>query len=841
MLAMSATDADLIPGLAARDEATAARFLELYWARAFRIARQITGDDAAAEDAAQEAFLAALRGVGRLGPGDDLRAWFFTIVARTAQKQERGRARRAARHERAASPQGPAAPAEEAARAEAAALVGAHLQRLSPKLRHALALRFLEGLSLEEVATALEIPRQTVSSRIRLGLEALREGLAPALGLSLAALPPVLAEAMRVPVPPAPRAGALLAALDAAPLAPAASGLLARARPRALLAVLVGVTALGVVAGALRLGSESASTSRAPRAEQAERPPRPARESTREPERASDVAALASQRSAPGEESRGPAPAGDPGALAAAPIDPSPAPPVPAARRLRGRTVDLQGRALAGARVALYELIPDPTRVPASSLDAAWLARAIAALEPPLTRAIEERAWSQGAVATERAATLSGSDGSFALDWPAGLAADAALLLQARTADAASEARELRADEPERDLGPVSLREPESFAVRVRCAGAPVPGALVTVGGFPARPLYAHTDGQGLADLRQRPRELQLQVSAPGCATHVGRIPADAQRAGELEVVLEPAGLVSGTVVDPAGRPVAGAAVAALPDHPDGLSVDEARSLVLQDVLVPASAALNAQRGLLEQTTTDAQGRFSLRAVPARAPFALVVRPDAPDLQWAVRRVLPGGGELLVALGSCAQALCVRLELQGTQVSAAARPGSFNDVPVRLERRQADGGFASLWWSRAVREGEVWFEGLPPGEYRVRVAAGAARSETLRELSAGCCSDPFQLSPGAEPRRVTVALDLGRTVRGRVIDRSGRPVAALVSWRAGDRSEGVDTAEDGTFELELFPREETPIVVQLEDGTELTITAPAGAVSLPDVVVDAPR
>jgi len=61
MLTMSPLDADLVPGLEAQDEQAVARFLERYWERAYRVAYQLTGDPGAAEDVAQEAFVAALR------------------------------------------------------------------------------------------------------------------------------------------------------------------------------------------------------------------------------------------------------------------------------------------------------------------------------------------------------------------------------------------------------------------------------------------------------------------------------------------------------------------------------------------------------------------------------------------------------------------------------------------------------------------------------------------------------------------------------------------------------------------------------------------------------------
>ncbi|MBL4848617.1 MAG: sigma-70 family RNA polymerase sigma factor [Planctomycetes bacterium] len=240
MIAMTdtLTDADLIRGLVAQEEEVVAEFLDRYWARAFGIAVQLTGDPASAEDVTQDAFVAALRGVGKLSEGDPLRAWFFRIVENTAKKQHRTDRRRKARH------QGRAAQTRElsedptgtVARSEEHSLVKAHLAELSPKLRHTLALRYLEDMSLAEVARVLDIPRQTVSSRIRLGLESLRNSLQPQLALSALALPALVKVALAGSAPSAPPAGVILSGVNAiaslaeTPPQPSADEILAQAR-----------------------------------------------------------------------------------------------------------------------------------------------------------------------------------------------------------------------------------------------------------------------------------------------------------------------------------------------------------------------------------------------------------------------------------------------------------------------------------------------------------------------------------------------------------------------------------------------------------------------------------
>ena len=210
----------MIAGLKARDEDSVAAFLQEYWARAYRVAYHLTGDPGTAEDVAQETFVAVLKNISSLKESDSFRAWFFKILDNTAKKHHRTAARRA-KHEEASEqcPRELGDPSQQAVEQERNALIRSQLGFLSPKLRQSLVLRYFEGLSLEEVASALDVPRKTVSSRIRLGLESLRERLEPRLNLSVATLPGVLAEALSLagPVPEAPATMELLSALKGQP------------------------------------------------------------------------------------------------------------------------------------------------------------------------------------------------------------------------------------------------------------------------------------------------------------------------------------------------------------------------------------------------------------------------------------------------------------------------------------------------------------------------------------------------------------------------------------------------------------------------------------------------
>ena len=116
-------------GLVAQDEEAVAQLLDRYWARAYRVALQLTGDPGAAEDVAQETFVAVLKGVGSLRSGESFRGWFFKILENTAKRHHRSSYRRSAHEARSeVAPTAPAGPEDAAQQEESAQLVREHMQ-----------------------------------------------------------------------------------------------------------------------------------------------------------------------------------------------------------------------------------------------------------------------------------------------------------------------------------------------------------------------------------------------------------------------------------------------------------------------------------------------------------------------------------------------------------------------------------------------------------------------------------------------------------------------------------------------------------------------------------------
>src|SRR6478672_7528167 len=141
----------------------------LHWPRAQRAAYLVVHDAAAAEDIAQEAFLAAVRNLDRFDRGRPFGPWLHRIVINRAIDWSRRRRLRgeAELHD---------SPAEQAG-ADVGSETVAALQRLSPEHRAVIVLRHLLGYTPGQIARLLDLPRGTVNSRLRRGLDELKEQL----------------------------------------------------------------------------------------------------------------------------------------------------------------------------------------------------------------------------------------------------------------------------------------------------------------------------------------------------------------------------------------------------------------------------------------------------------------------------------------------------------------------------------------------------------------------------------------------------------------------------------------------------------------------------------------
>lgn len=143
--------------------------------RLFAVARLILRETEPAEDAVQEALVAAWRDLAGLRDPDRFEAWLHRLLVRACYREAR-RTRRIARLEVHVTP-------IEVGEADETRMIADRDQlergfrRLDPDQRAIVVLHFFSGLPLTEVAGVLAIPVGTVKSRLHRATQTMRADL----------------------------------------------------------------------------------------------------------------------------------------------------------------------------------------------------------------------------------------------------------------------------------------------------------------------------------------------------------------------------------------------------------------------------------------------------------------------------------------------------------------------------------------------------------------------------------------------------------------------------------------------------------------------------------------
>jgi RNA polymerase sigma-70 factor (ECF subfamily) len=176
-------DATLLRQIQAGAQEAVGVLYDRYGGLAYGLALRVTGDPALAEDAVQEAFVSLWRHSSRFDPSrGQVRSWLMTMVHNKAVDMVR---RRTNRNERALpdaaeEPQAmrgqPDVIAEWTLDAEA---VRAAVRQVPEDQRRTIELAYFDGLTHVQIAARMGVPLGTVKSRLRIGLEKMREHLRP--------------------------------------------------------------------------------------------------------------------------------------------------------------------------------------------------------------------------------------------------------------------------------------------------------------------------------------------------------------------------------------------------------------------------------------------------------------------------------------------------------------------------------------------------------------------------------------------------------------------------------------------------------------------------------------
>lgn len=189
-------DGALAKRVAAGDRAAFEHLMRRYNRRLYRLARATLRDDVEAEDALQDAYLAAFRAMAHFRGEASLGTWLSRLVLNECFTRQRRGARRdniapmlsasvMADFERDTMDANQASlPDHALMRTELRALLERKLDALPEAFRVVFILRCVEELSVEETAQCLGIPEATVRSRHFRARSMLRESLAQEIDLA---------------------------------------------------------------------------------------------------------------------------------------------------------------------------------------------------------------------------------------------------------------------------------------------------------------------------------------------------------------------------------------------------------------------------------------------------------------------------------------------------------------------------------------------------------------------------------------------------------------------------------------------------------------------------------
>jgi len=192
MRGMEGPDNDLLKALQRGDDSAIEELLRRYQSRIYRYGMQMCRDPEDAKDVLQDTLLAMTRSLRSFRGASSLSTWLYTI-ARSFCIKKRRKSKFAPDEELSLSSMdsdhsGPVgAPSEQPDHIVSARELGNYLhqaiQSLDPLYREVLLLRDGEGLSAPEVAEVLGIRVDAVKSRLHRARLAVRDQMAPLLGI----------------------------------------------------------------------------------------------------------------------------------------------------------------------------------------------------------------------------------------------------------------------------------------------------------------------------------------------------------------------------------------------------------------------------------------------------------------------------------------------------------------------------------------------------------------------------------------------------------------------------------------------------------------------------------
>ena len=187
-------DHDLVQRVQAGDKAAFRALFDKYHRRAFAVAMGVVKNEDDALDAVQEAFVKVHKNIHKFQGSSNFYTWLYRIVMnvsidhirKTTRRKSQDFDERALHEESEVAGDGAlvpsvtnANPGKAALRRELGGAIQAALDTLPEHHRAVIVLREIEGMSYEEMAVTLEVPKGTIMSRLFHARKKMQEALSP--------------------------------------------------------------------------------------------------------------------------------------------------------------------------------------------------------------------------------------------------------------------------------------------------------------------------------------------------------------------------------------------------------------------------------------------------------------------------------------------------------------------------------------------------------------------------------------------------------------------------------------------------------------------------------------
>jgi len=172
------SDMELVRRVRQGDDAAFSRVVDIQGPRLYLLAMSMLGNREDAQDVVQETFIGAFRGLRGFQGRSTVKTWLTRILMNNvADLRRRRHLRKTLPLDEAAEQLGPppARRETETDRADVRMDVAAVVGRLPQEHREVIVLREMQGMTYEEIAAVLCVPRGTVESRLFRARQKLKE------------------------------------------------------------------------------------------------------------------------------------------------------------------------------------------------------------------------------------------------------------------------------------------------------------------------------------------------------------------------------------------------------------------------------------------------------------------------------------------------------------------------------------------------------------------------------------------------------------------------------------------------------------------------------------------